>query len=74
MKKKLKKFVVRSTKSETNKKEINNYNKRDLNKKFELTNNINKNNKKNSIRMQNITRRKLILTTIYLVQKVKRSN
>jgi len=70
----LKKFVVRSTKSETNKKEINNYNKRDLNKKFELTNNINKNNKKNSIRMQNITRRKLILTTIYLVQKVKRSN
>ncbi len=70
----MKKFVVRSTKSETNKKEINNYNKRDLNKKFELTNNINKNNKKNSIRMQNITRRKLILTTIYLVQKVKRSN
>jgi len=46
IKKKQKKIVVRSIKSETNKEEINNYNKRDLDKKLKSTNDINKDNEK----------------------------
>jgi len=47
IKKKQTKIIVRSTKSEANKREINNYNKEELDKKkLELRNNIDKDNKR----------------------------
>jgi len=64
IKKKQKKIAIRSIKSETNKREINDYNKKELNrKKLKLKDNIDKDNK-----------RKFDLNIKYIKKKINFNN
>jgi len=63
-----KKIAIGSIKSETNKKETNNYDKKELNKKkLKLKDNIDKNNKREFDSNAKYVKKRLILTTTYLI-------